>query len=416
MIRNLSVPESAFTFCNEHLPLSAVIVIHLHATLTLPTLAAALDNLQSRHSLLQASIRHRKGRYFFEKLPAPSPIPLSAAPRIHETSWETETEKALNSYFDPNGPLLRCVYVHNSSPASEILLILHHAIIDGISARLILSDFLKLLGGQKLAHLHHLNQSHGVPPEFRGLPGLKRKMAFMVRQFADEFAFALNGEKPAIPPHSENGVVCFTLDEDCSQKILKKAGEMGISINSLIGAAMLHALYPDTLNTKSSPRRAVFFADMRAKMDPPVPPLALGCYVSMARFSVNILPGDAVSVTAKKLWERIFAAGKKGEFILYAMMSLQVMKAMLTLKKLRMADTALSYIGQLDIHPQYGDIAVKDIKAFITNNRFGPKFTAFALCVFGCIGVDMNFLKAEFSHEEAQVLANRTRKLLEEFA
>lgn len=76
------------------------------------------------------------------------------------------------------------------------------------------------------------------------------------------------------------------------------------------------------------------------------------------------------------------------------------MKVSFGLQQFRLANAALSYIGPLNLQRQYGDIALLNIKAFITNNRLGPSLTAFGKYLFGKISLDLNYLTSEFEKEE----------------
>ena len=414
-IRKLTSPESAFTYSNDNWPLVAVIVIHLDGDLEEKLLTHTLAQLQNRHQLLRAKISQLKKHYFFEELEQPKAIPLNIIPRANENSCETATQKALNSHFSKDGPLMKVIYLRDTEASGEILLVIHHSIIDGIGARLILTDFLRLLGGQHLREIKGVENTHSYPSAYQGISGLAKKTAFMTEQMLAEISFGLKGEKLSIPKSPKNGIMSFRLSEDVSQRVLQKTGKMGLSMNSLIMAAMLHALFE--LDKKSAPKwlRAIIFADMRSKMVPPVPAHALGCYLSMARFVVKMNAGQPLAETATELWKATYQAGKKGDMLMYSMLSHEVVKMTIRMNKFRMAHTALSYIGKLELQHQYSNITVKDVKAFITNNHLGPVLTAFGLCLFGQIGICMNYLTAELTAEQAKQLMLKTKQLLEEF-
>ena len=415
-IRPLTPPESAFTFSNDHWPLVAVILIRVEGQVEEALLSNVLALLQARHQLLRAKIIHSNNQYFFEALNKTKPIPCEIIPRPDDNSWEVEVEKALNTHFSKEGPLMRVIYLKGVENHGEFLLLIHHSIIDGIGARLILTDFLKLVGGQHLRVIKNVEKVHRYPLTYSGLKGIARKAVFMGTQMLGEISFALKSKKLPIPEGAENGILSFRLEENISQKIIEKAGKAGLSMNSLIAASMLHALYEHDKKKGVKWMRAIVFADMRAKMEPPVHAHALGCYISMARFPIKIQTGQNLEETTTDLWKGIYSAGKRGDMLMYAMLSFDVIKMTIKMEKFRMADIALSYIGNLELQEHYGALKVKDVKAFITNNHLGPVLTAFGLCLFGRIGICMNYLRAEFSPKQAKNLMLKTKKLLEEFA
>ena len=56
---------------------------------------------------------------------------------------------------------------------------------------------------------------------------------------------------------------------------------------------------------------------------------------------------------------------------------------------------------------------IRDVKAFITNNRYGPQISAFGKILFGRVGLDINYLEAETTQEEPELMAKELRKILE---
>ena len=87
----------------------------------------------------------------------------------------------------------------------------------------------------------------------------------------------------------------------------------------------------------------------------------------------------------------------------------------LQLQNDRIGVTALSFIGTLDLQPQYGIIGLKNVEAYITNNRLGPQFSAFGKVLFGRIGLDFTYLKEETTEEEAKHICAEVLRILDSF-
>lgn len=149
-MRSLNHIEQAFTYSNEVNPLCVAIVLRMRRAPTAVKLREALDELQRRHILLRHIIVGDREKYAFQEMETVAPIPLRRVHRRGPSHWEEATEKELNTRFDASGSLIRTVHLLDDSDESELILVLHHAVMDGISARLILHELLHLLSEFKV--------------------------------------------------------------------------------------------------------------------------------------------------------------------------------------------------------------------------------------------------------------------------
>lgn len=403
--RFLNPSETAFTYCNEQSPLSVVIAIFYKGPLSDENIRSALNQLQKRHQLLQCGIGKHQGRYFFEKLPPTASLPLQVVPISVEQSWKDQTQLLLNTTFGINRPLLNAHFLRPdaSTEQGQILLHLHHALIDGISARLLLSEFLQLIGGETLNDLQDpLKRAPSYPKPFQKWQGLGKRLRFLFKEIQGERQFYRKGLRSKIPSKDQNAILSIELDKATSTRILRRAGTLRISPNSLISAAMLQAIYKKRGTGAPQLMRSVAFADMRKRMEPPVEAQALGCHIAMTRFSVTVSSKSTLISIAQDLWQHMYLAGKKGDLYFFSQLATRMMKVSFGLKKFRLANAALSYIGPLQLKKHYGPIELLNIRTYITNNRLGPSITAFGKYLFGKISLDLNYLTYEF--EEAEVL------------
>ena len=175
LIRTLSPIEEAFTITNETFPLSVVCVLHLKPGPESQDIEKALQQLQSRHQLLRAGISVSAGKLHFQQLNPVPPIPFTIVNRTDANSYRSITEGALNTTFDKAGPLMKCwLLAAPDQEACELIVCFHHAIIDGISARLMLHELLSICGGTSLPAPLSQEVIPEFPPDFQNKKFIKR--------------------------------------------------------------------------------------------------------------------------------------------------------------------------------------------------------------------------------------------------
>jgi hypothetical protein len=143
----LSPIEGAFWRIDENLAgaYRAVVLFRLDGCIEADLLAGALRHLQYHHPKLRAVVAEGDdGRlcYYFE--PAPPCIPFEIKDYDgEEFPWREETRRLLQRGFPAAGPLAAVTILRNRTRhRSDLLLLLHHAIADGLSAVMLVDDLL----------------------------------------------------------------------------------------------------------------------------------------------------------------------------------------------------------------------------------------------------------------------------------
>jgi len=114
-------------------------------------MSLALVQVQRRHPILRTSIGVNGGSPEF--MPCDGDIALRIVPRISGTEWLYEVEMELALPFENSDqPLLRAVLVQGEA-ISELILVVHHSIGDGISAMFLVRDLLESVEGHSLKKL-----------------------------------------------------------------------------------------------------------------------------------------------------------------------------------------------------------------------------------------------------------------------
>jgi len=420
MLRRLNHIEEAFTLSNERYPLCVCIALRLRNGPSTIEFQDALDNMQSRHLLLQSRIDRRWGRYVFDRLEGDVQIPLKHVQRTGDSDWERALEEELNTRYDPSGPLLRAVHVAGAKPEAELILVLHHAIMDGVSARLLLHELLCLSNGEPLepplSEREQLAQ-HAFPAAFRGLRLAAKIAPFMIGQFWEDVRYDRRGLVAPVAAGGYNRIKHLIFPADVSRRINYRIGREGLSLNSVINAAILLSVRRRLHRGASkSWMRAISFADLRPFLEPAPSEAVLGCMISMLRFSVPVWDETSLLDVAHELRREIYRGGKAGSPFLVATLSKVVTRMLLLRGGARMSSSALSFLGKLDLRPRYGDTQLYEVHAFITNNVVGPELSGFGKVFLGRIELDLTYLSSEISETTANELLSEIEVLLRDLS
>jgi hypothetical protein len=152
MHRKLGALEHLLWLVDQWTPRHFVLVARVEGgSISAEDMTLALLHAQHRHPILRASILVNGGRPEFH--PSDAPIELRIVQRTSGTQWLQEVETQLALPFGPNDqPLLRVVLVQGEA-ISELILVVHHSIGDGVSAMFLLRDLLECLEGNQLKEL-----------------------------------------------------------------------------------------------------------------------------------------------------------------------------------------------------------------------------------------------------------------------
>jgi Condensation domain len=123
----------------------AVVLFRLDGCIQAGPLAAALRHLQYRHPKLRAMVAQADdGRLRYQFEPEPPPIPFEITDYAeHDLPWREETRRLLERGFPEAGPLAAVAILRCPTRAtSDLLVMVHHAIADGLSAIMLVDDLL----------------------------------------------------------------------------------------------------------------------------------------------------------------------------------------------------------------------------------------------------------------------------------
>jgi hypothetical protein len=152
LTRALGPFEHLIWLVDQRTPLRVVLVVRIEgSSVSAKDLSSALL-AQRRHPMLRTAIQaNENGEPNF--VPSSAPIPLRVIQRTDQLQWLREAEALSSIPFEPgDSPLLRAALVQGEA-VSELILVAHHSIGDGVSAMYLVRDLLESMEGYKLEPL-----------------------------------------------------------------------------------------------------------------------------------------------------------------------------------------------------------------------------------------------------------------------
>jgi NRPS condensation-like uncharacterized protein len=435
MKRELGKMETALVITDDFAPLTVAAVLRLSGAPEPERLRAALDELQRRHPLLQARLVRQRRSVSFDGPTGVPEISMTVRSRTSTDQWQEMASAALNRRVDTaSGPMLECTYLHDADTGKgDILFAYHHAIMDGTSASALFDELLAMCSVSNAAgDITTASTSaaatrtvpSGYPPSVddllpasvRGRERMRRLASYMKVQAADEISYqrSIRGRQPAVASADRCVVATRSLDVDETNRMISLARRKRLTTNSIVGAALLRATYEHLHDGETVPMRAIAFADLRNDLTPQPSADVLGCYIAMLRHTVTVGPDQDLWSLAQTLQDEIRASVTGHEHLLAAGMAKSLMKMILGVKRMRMADTAVSYAGPVALCERYGDITVDDVHGFVATNRLAPFSSALVQIVGGRLTWDFVFLEADLDEHQREKLADTVlNKLIE---
>ena len=153
LTRTLGPFEHLIWLVDKWTPLRVVLVVRIEGgSVSAEDLGSALLQAQNRHPMLRTAI-HANENAEPHFVPSLTPISLRVVQRTDQLQWLQEAEALSAIPFEPDeAPLLRAALVQGEAE-SELILVAHHSIGDGVSAMYLVRDLLESMEGHKLQAL-----------------------------------------------------------------------------------------------------------------------------------------------------------------------------------------------------------------------------------------------------------------------
>lgn len=423
--RPLGNIELSFLHVSQFEPASVVGVLRLENAPAPEILRRALTTLQQEQPLLNVRIAAQDKAFYFEEVADSPPIPLHVQTWQNKTEWQAIATEALNSTIEIEvAPLMRCVYLYQEgeNKASDLLFIYHHAIMDAASAVQFYHRLLSLCAGENVdaigeRHPFMAAADKLLPAKMRGMGKNGRFLRYMADQMVDEIRYRRQlGDGRVAPLHttpSHNMILLRRLDKVSTKAIVRRSRRERVSMNSVVSTAMLLAVHKHLYHNQPIPLRPLTFANLRPYLDPPIASNYFGSYIAMLRYTIFCDENADFWETTKRFQAILSRSSKRSEKFIAMLMSVHLIKAATRFQSFRFGTTAVSYPGPLDLQPAYGNMRITDVHGFISNNRLGPEFAAFAKILFGELTWDFLYLEADMDQAMAETIADEVVHILQ---
>lgn len=390
---------------------------------------AGLAVLQRENPLLQVRITWSAEAGLRFRSAPDRPIVLECR-QISPGGWQAWIEHELGRPFGlDEAPLLRCQYLHWSSPDRSVLaLTFHHAIGDGRSGVELLRRLLDLIAAGAASMPREATPA--LPPMYEVFPPRFRwsDQADAAEQVADRMMadYKRHGRVGRLPwlsgtaPSVANRVprfIRFILPPDLTRRLLAQSRQHGASLHGVLCAAQLLAQYR---LQGSGQKEALFLScpvDMRPYLEPVQPVTPTGLYVTLISASFALEPNTDLWDLAREVVRQTRLQLARGEghlfFSMYGLEEIPLapdsearfIKALLA----SLNHTMVSNIGR--VATVESDPAVDAISFALCPMPYQLLFSAVSTYRDSLI-VNLNFDAGKLGEQVAAALAEAMREIL----
>ncbi len=408
--RAMEMFEHAFD-CMHHMGAFVVVqIVRIDGALGEPTLRRALDAVQSKHPLLRVHVNGPGGIFEAEGTEC---IPLRVVARDSVERWRAE---ALDELHRPipygNHPLVRAVWI-GGQDEGELLLVSNHAILDGVSAVVLVRDVLDLC-----ARIDAGEQVSLAPASSRSVPA--------VDQCLPELAHGPKpkGTLPKLPPadatarsaERRSRVEYRVVSAEAARRLLERSREERTTVNgALCAAGMLGVRSIIAADQELSLQSQV---SVRGALVPPVPNGTIGCYISGVTTTHVAAHATPFWDLAREVQHSVAAAIDRGDHLTILKGRFGALHAF-GLRALapkfncgRIAALNVSNSGRLDIPLSYGPRTIRELYGLTSQHVLGSTLQIVAWSLGGTMFITFTYVEPLLSREHALQVFSAFDRLL----
>ncbi|GAP94275.1 condensation domain-containing protein [Leptolyngbya sp. NIES-2104] len=351
MERELGAFEHLYWLYNQFHPLDFATVARLEEQLSVDQLRVALRQVQQRHPLLRVRIETDAMGYprFVE---TDAEIPIRQVAKAEDQQWQQEVADELSRSLDWQiAPLIRVVLLQ-SEIESDLILVCHHAIADGLSAVYLIQDIIQGMSGKQFKR-SDLSAAASLESALPGSEPYPDKIPKPI----DYVPPQAHCSRPHIRP--------VVLSTNLTQQLIQRSRAEQTTVHGAISAAFLLALAPQVGN----PIRCLHPVNVRSHLSLPMSD-GVGLYFCFCVTSHSLQAGSEFWEIARSVKSQLSQIDIAQQLTEERQLR-QPMISHLTDAAAFMADMQSQYpshltvtnLGRVDIAQQYGNIRIAALYA-----------------------------------------------------
>ncbi len=377
MSRKLTAAEYSMWLGAQIAPSNFTMLARVSGGFSLDQLQEALGKARRRHPLLavRAAVDHAGWPHFVsEDMPV---LPVRVVERSSNDDWMQEVAAELVRPFTwKTGPLIRLVWL-KAEDISDILVVCHHCVADGLSVAYLIRDLLHYLG-QPEAMVEPLPLLPGsaelIPARFTNSVPILLKARLLATLFKGWLRFRqlkkklVGSDKKEIANTLKYAVLPWVLTEPQTSALVAGCRQEQATVHAALCTAFLRAFAEEQAGKKVWRRRVSSPVSLRGHLNRPVGE-GFGVFIALTKIVVDCRP-------ARDFWEiardvkRQFAREVTDEALFRYVANVNaVVKAIA--KDLSLAiiedswppsvdyDLSITNLGRLDFPRQYGPLQLE---------------------------------------------------------
>jgi len=309
---------------SDVVPINFALTARIQGKVSLIQLRAALEKVRKKHPLLAVRVvEGDNGSFYFSQSNVP-PFLIRQVSRELSSTWEREVEREIKMVFDwRTGPLVRFVWVQGDA-VSELLVVCHHGIADGLSAMYVIHDIMQFLGApntsiEPLLVLPSTEQM--LPDSVLKKPSMRMKTILtrnvvkllpLISRFKKQDA---THDSPQELPDLAFQMISWMLDEGETTAVINRAKQENTSVHGALGAAFLKAFAILESETNGWQRELSSPVSIRKRLSPPVGE-DFGLFIALVETDVNCEPDRDFWEIAREIKQKL-TRGSADEKVLF---------------------------------------------------------------------------------------------------
>lgn len=359
MERYLGAFEHLYWLYNQFYPIDFATVAKLQGQFSSEQLSTVLRQVQQHHPLLRVRIATDEiGQPKFVE--TDDEIPLRLVARTDDRHWQAELEVELARSLDWQvAPLLRVVLLQ-SGAESELIIICHHAIADGLSGVYLMRDILQGLAG-KTFEWSDLSAALSLES---ALPGIA---------LSPEAAAKPKDYPPLQSRRSRPHIRTVLLSPEFTQQLIQRSRAEHTTVHGAISAAFLLALTQQDAKS-SDMMRCLHPFNVRSQLSLPMPD-GVGLYIYMGMTTHSLQANSTFWDVARSVKSQLSQIDIAQQLVEERQLRQPTMANLTDATTFVEAAQAqylcqleVTNLGRIDIPQQYGNIRIEALHAPATTS------------------------------------------------